>query len=60
MIEDINKSTIITIQNGYGIYSVSCDHSDVSLSEIIELAQRVLIAAGYDCDSVREYFDTDV
>jgi hypothetical protein len=60
MIEDINKPTIITIQNGYGTYSVSCDHSDVSLDQMILLMERVLIAAGYDCELVKEYFDLDL
>jgi len=60
MIEDINKPTIITIQNGYGTFSVSCDHSDVLLDQMIWLMERVLIAAGYDCESVKEYFGIDL
>jgi len=56
MIEDIGKPTTITIHNGYGIYSVSTNHSDVALSEMMELVERVLLAAGYDPQNIQDYF----
>ena len=49
-IEDISKSTIITITNGYGTYSVSTNHSDVEVKEMLDLFKRLLQAAGYYID----------
>lgn len=56
MIEDINKPTIITIHNGYGTYSVSTKHSDLTMGEIMDLIERLLAAAGYDQKNIKEYF----
>ena len=59
MFEELREPTVITIRNGYGTYSVSTNHSDVSLDEMFKLIERILLAAGYAKESIKQYLGED-
>ena len=54
-IEDMNKPCILTIQNGYGTYSVSENHSQQSVDDMYIMFRHLLLAAGYEPQSIDDY-----
>ena len=56
-VKTFNHPTTVTITNGYGTYSVSVNHSDCDLGEMIDLVRRALLAAGYHCGELEEIDD---
>ena len=52
-----NEPTKITISNGYGTYTVSTNHSDCDLYEMLDLMRRVLLAAGFYVKELTEADD---
>ena len=51
-----NKPFRITIEHWDEKVSVETDHSDVSLVEAIEMMEKVLMAAGFSKEGIREIF----
>lgn len=45
----------ITIETQYGIYTVEESGNDLTVSEMMHLVKRVLIATGYHKDNIDEY-----
>ena len=46
----------ITIEHYNQKVSVEVDHSDVDISEAIDLIERALLAAGWNAETVNEIF----
>lgn len=51
---ELNKPTIITIQNGFGRYEIEVPHTDVDLYEMLDLYRRLLLCAGYPVKEIVE------
>lgn len=56
MISDLNRPFRLTLEQYYDKIIIEKDHSDVPLSEVMEMVRGLLIAAGYAAESVNEYF----
>lgn len=46
----------ITIEHYNTKVSIEKDHSDLDISEVVEMIEQALIAAGYSADTVEEIF----
>lgn len=56
----MSKKTEITLTNESGTYTVSVPYTELTLNEVgTALLIRVLLAAGYSPDSVRELITSD-
>jgi len=47
----------ITIEQYEYKYSVEVDHSDISFTEYIDLLRQITLAAAWNTDQVKEFFD---
>ena len=46
----------ITIEHYDMKVSIEKDHSDLDITEVVEMIEQVLLAAGYSADTVEEIF----
>lgn len=54
MKENMPKTTL-TLEDGYGTYTISVNKQDMSIDEVVEeLVEKVLLAAGYHINSINE------
>ena len=47
----------ITIEQYEYKYSVEVDHSDISFTEYVELLRKITLAASWNTNQVKEFFD---
>lgn len=47
----------ITIEQYEYKYSVEVDHSDISFTDYVELLRQISLAAGWNTNTVEEFFD---
>ena len=47
----------ITIEQYEYKYSVQVDHSDIDFAEYIELLRQISLAAGWNTNTIEEFFD---
>jgi len=57
---DKQKGTILTLENEYGRYTASVDHSDLDVDGIMELVKNLIRAAGFAEENIRDYFGRDL
>ena len=54
-----NPPTTISLTQWGMTVTITLDHSDTNLHEIMQVVRQLLIAAGYPYDSVNEYIEPE-
>jgi hypothetical protein len=53
----INKPFKVEVSHWDEVVSLEKDHSDITAQEAVDLCYRVLVAAGFHEDSLKEYIN---
>lgn len=55
----VDEGFSITIKSWDAEYTINKQHSDLSLSEVVQEFKRLLLAAGFSKENIDEYIDDE-